>query len=271
MPVVVKKFGGIYQNLNNELEILSVWRNERSKYEIALAKGIKTVVMFDKINAPIAFNIYQTFGIGFDLIKEFGGERARDLKKEDFEAEFARHQEVSRAGAEKKFGGHGLILDTGEIKAKNQEELEKVTRLHTATHLLQAALRKILGDEVHQMGSDITAERTRFDFSFTRKMTDEEIKEVEDLVNQIVEKDLPVKFEEMSFEEAIKTGALYSPREKYPAKVKVYYVGESLKSAFSKELCGGPHITQTSQIGQFKIIKEEGTSSGVRRLRADVI
>ena len=160
-----------------------------------------------------------------------------------------------------------MLLNTGELKAKDEEELKIVTRLHTATHLLQAALRKVLGDEVKQMGSDITAERTRFDFSFSRKLTDEEVKKVEDLVNDIVSKKLPVSFEELPIEEAKKTGALFFFKEKYPEKVKVYYVGESLDSAFSKEFCGGPHVKNTGEIGHFKIQKQESVGSSIKRIR----
>ncbi|MBI4092478.1 MAG: alanine--tRNA ligase, partial [Candidatus Kerfeldbacteria bacterium] len=177
---------------------------------------------------------------------------------------------ISRAGAEKKFGGHGLLLDTGELKAKDEAELQKVVRLHTATHLLQAALREVLGKDVAQKGSDITAERTRFDFSFPRKVTPEELKTVEELVNKKIQEDLPVAFQELPADEAAKTGALHFFNVKYPPKVKVYYAGHSLNDAFSKEFCGGPHVDHTLTIGAFKIIKEESVAAGVRRIRATV-
>ncbi|MDP3934642.1 MAG: hypothetical protein Q8Q46_00225 [Candidatus Giovannonibacteria bacterium] len=195
------------------------------------------------------------------------------MKREDFDKEFEKHQKISRAGAEKKFGGHGLLLDTGELKAADEEELKKVTRLHTATHLLQAALRKVLGEGVKQAGSDITAERTRFDFSFDRKLTDEEIKKVEDLVNFAVGKKYQVEMKEMALEDALKLGALHFFKEKYPSKVKVYSVGDfraDPPEIFSRELCGGPHVKNTSEIGHFKILKQEAVGAGLRRIRATV-
>ena len=139
-------------------------------------------------------------------------------------------------------------------------------RLHTATHLLQAALRQVLGDHVHQRGSDITAERLRFDFSHPQKMTDEEKKSVEDLVNEQIAKELPMTMQDMPIDEAEKTGALMFQKEKYGAVVKVYSAGN-----FSKELCGGPHVDNTGEVGTFKIIKEEASSAGVRRIRATVV
>ncbi|MBI2035649.1 MAG: hypothetical protein HYT12_03120 [Candidatus Liptonbacteria bacterium] len=144
------------------------------------------------------------------------------------------------------------------------------SRLHTATHLLQQAMRNILGNDVHQAGSDITAERTRFDFTFPRKLTPEEIKKVEDEVNSIVAKDLPVQKAVMPKAEAEKTGALYYFREKYPDMVNVYYVGKTIEDAYSKEFCGGPHVTHTGEIGHFRILKEEAVGAGTRRIRATI-
>ncbi len=161
-------------------------------------------------------------------------------------------------------------MDTGELKASNEEELKKVTRLHTATHLLQAALRSVLGNEVSQKGSDITAERMRFDFVFERKMTPEEIVATEQWINDVVAKDFPMQYIEMPVEEAKKTGALYFFKEKYPDMVKVYFAGHDIPSAVSKEFCGGPHVTHTAEVGKFKIIKEEAVAAGVRRIRAIV-
>ena len=168
---------------------------------------------------------------------------------------------------------HGLLLDRGGLKAKDAEELKTVTRLHTATRLLQAALRKSLGEGVKQAGSDITAERTRFDFIFDRKLTDEEIKKVEDLVNFAVGKKYQVEMKEMAPEDALKLGALHFFKEKYPEKVKVYSVGDFKSESpeiFSRELCGGPHVKNTSEIGHFKILKQEAIGSGFRRIRATV-
>ncbi len=185
--------------------------------------------------------------------------RERNLKvdKKGFEEAFEKHREISRAGIEKKFGGIGFK------KLKVKSEKLKVTKLHTATHLLHQALREVLGDQVRQMGSDINPERLRFDFSHSAKITKEEIKKIEDLVNKKTKEDLIVKKEEISYAKAIKSGALAFFREKYPEKVNVYSINN-----FSKEICAGPHVKKTSQLGHFKIIKEESSGAGVRRIRA---
>lgn len=266
-PLIVGSYRQAYPELHLDT-ILLEWDKEKAKFLKTLKLGLKELHKLDVIDAKAAFRLYESYGLPYEIIKEMGGEPAQLLTRIDFEKEFVHHQEVSRAGAEKKFGGHGLLLDTGELKAKDAEELKIVTRLHTTTHILQQALRSVLGTEVSQAGSDITAERTRFDFTFHRKMTPEEIKSVEDLVNEVVRKDLQVSFQELPKEEAQKTGALYFFREKYPDRVKVYYVGESLDSAFSKEFCGGPHVAHTGEIGQVKIIKEESCGASVRRIRA---
>ena len=173
-----------------------------------------------------------------------------------------------------------MLLDTGELKAGNEEELKKATRLHTATHLLHTALRKVLGSEVHQAGSDIIAERLRFDFNFSRKLTSEELQKIEELANDAITKDYKVTKEEMAYEDAVKSGALAFFKLKYPVKVNVYTIGPesvegqnsstSSEPPFSRELCGGPHVSHTSEIGKIKITKEEAVSAGVRRIRATV-
>jgi len=270
---IFEKVVSLYEDFYPELDlkmIMKEFNSENIKFQKTIMRGLKELDKPRKINAKTAFLLYESFGLPFEIIKEIGGDKTFDLTRKDFDREFERHREISKKGQEKKFGGHGLILDTGELKAKDRKELEKVTRLHTATHLLQSALRKVLGDEVKQMGSDITVERTRFDFSFPRKLTPEEIKKIEDLVNEVIKDDSQVQYKEMPIEKAKKTGALYFFREKYPERVKVYYVGKSLESAFSKEFCGGPHVSSTGEIGEFKIIKEESVGVGVRRIRAVV-
>jgi len=150
-------------------------------------------------------------------------------------------------------------------------ELKIVTRLHTATHLLQAALRKVLGESVHQNGSDITAERLRFDFTFERKVTPEELAQIEALINDVIARNYDMGFQELPYEDAIKTGALYFEREKYPPTVKVYSaVDPKTGEVFSRELCGGPHVSSTSELGHFKIAKEESVAAGIRRIRGTV-
>jgi len=266
LKITVQNYRGFYPELDEAI-VLSVYSEESAKFMNTVQNGLRELKRLESIDAISAFKLYESWGLPYEIIKELGKEKASLLTREAFDEEFKKHQEISRAGLEKKFGGHGLILDTGELKAGNEEELKKVLRLHTATHLLQKALREVLGSEVHQMGSDITPERTRFDFSFPRKMTPEEIKKVEDLVNEAVQKDYPVNFVELPKEEAQKTGALYFFKEKYPENVKVYYIGESLDKAWSKEFCGGPHVTRTGEIGRFKIAKEEAVGAGARRIR----
>ena len=269
VPAITKKFSKIYPELNNP-GILPVLYDEQGKFEKAVAAGLAELKKHSVLDAATAFSISSTYGLNFELMQEMAPDATKTVRPHDFEREVKKHQELSRAGAEKKFGGHGLLLDTGELKAKDETELTKVTRLHTATHLLQAALREVLGPEVTQAGSDITVDRTRFDFTFPRKLTAEEIKKVEGVVNKAIDQDLPMGFKEMQKNEAMKTGALYFFKAKYPDRVKVYYAGHTLATAFSKEFCGGPHVNNTAAVGKFKIAKEEAVSAGVRRIRGIV-
>ncbi len=273
VPMCLDDVVGAYSAAYPELasgRLYDVWAGEAAKFSKALASGTKELNRLATVSAVDAFKLYESHGLPYEAIKEVAGEKAKGLTRMAFDAEFAKHQEVSRAGAEKKFGGHGLLLDTGELKAGSEDELRIATRLHTATHLLQQALRDVLGTEVSQKGSDITAERLRFDFSFSRKVTPEEIAKVESIVNAKVLENLPVSFVELPIEEAKKTNALYFFKEKYPERVKVYFVGKDLASAYSAEFCGGPHVEGTGEVGKFKILKEEAISSGIRRIRAIV-
>ncbi len=271
---IFKKIVEIYGQYYPELNVMKIdsdftseiMTKEDDSFRRAFHQGEKLAKKVDVIDASFAFLLHQTHGWTYEMVKDFDIDKTKKLTKNAYDAENIKHQAKSREGSVKKFGGHGLLLDTGELKAANEEELKKVTRLHTATHMLQAALRKVLGDDVHQAGSDITAERLRFDFTFNRKLAPEEIKQVENLINNAVTQDMKVSYEELPIEEAKKTGALYFFKEKYPEKVKVYSVGN-----FSKEFCGGPHVTHTGEIGKFKIIKEESVSTGTRRIRATVI
>ncbi len=267
--IVIQEYQPFYSNLN-EAVVLNEFHKEKEKFSKTIRNGLKELGRVQELDAISAFRLFESYGLPYEIIKELGKEKAKNLQRDDFEMEFKKHQEKSRAGAEKKFGGHGLLLDTGELKAANEEELKKVTRLHTATHLLQAALRKVLGEQVTQAGSDITAERLRFDFTFSRKLTDEEISKTEELVNGVVDKNLRVLKVTLPQEEALKTGALHFFKIKYPAMVDVYSIADEAGKAFSKEFCGGPHVEHTGVIGKFKITKEEGISAGVRRIRATV-
>lgn len=270
---IIRKIVDIYSGAYSELNaaaVHQVFHEENEKFQKTMRNGLKELNRLEIIEATAAFKIFETHGLPYEIIKELGGKKAAGLKRKDFEEEFKKHQEISRAGATAKFGGHGLILDTGELKAGNEEELKKATRLHTATHMLQAALRQVLGPEVQQTGSDITAERTRFDFTFSRKLTAEEVKKVEDIVNEKIKEDLPMQKVVMPKEEAIQTGALFFFKEKYPDPVNVYFIGKDLKHAFSKEFCGGPHVARTGELVHFKIAKEEAVGAGVRRIRGIV-
>ncbi|MFA6136114.1 MAG: alanine--tRNA ligase [Candidatus Paceibacterota bacterium] len=266
---VKEMFGEIYPEIKDEKKIIGIWQEENSKFQESINRGIKELSKYKNISGIDAFYIYETFGLPFELTKELAPQEAvKNISYEEFEKEFQKHQEVSRAGVEKKFGGHGLILDTGELKAGNEEELKKVLGFHTATHLLQWALRKVLNSDIHQMGSDINFERLRFDFNLDRKMAPEEIKQVEDFINEQINKNLPVYFKEMPKSEAEKV-ALSFFKEKYPDIVRVYFIGsEESGGVLSAEFCGGPHVEYTGQIGKFKISKEESVGKGVRRIRA---
>ncbi|MDD2429110.1 MAG: alanine--tRNA ligase [Eubacteriales bacterium] len=200
-----------------------------------------------------AFKLYDTFGFPIEMTTEMAGERGLEVDLLDFEERFKKHQELSHAGAEQRFKGG--LADAGE----------QTTRLHTATHLLQAALRKVLGPEVGQKGSNITAERLRFDFTFGRKMTGEELAQVEKLVNDAIKAEMPITMQEMTVEEAKEQGAIGLFESKYGERVKVYSMGD-----FSKEICGGPHANNTGDLKSFKIQKEESSSAGVRRIKAVV-
>lgn len=215
-------------------------------------KDIKTdYKIFGKISGKDAFYLHQTFGFRREIMKDICTEQGIDFNDEEFNNEFKKHQQLSRTAS------------AGMFKSGLADHSEQATKYHTATHLLLAALRQILGDHVFQKGSNITAERLRFDFSHQEKLASEQIKQVEDLVNQKIQEDLPVKMEETNLEEAKKQGAMGVFEAKYAEKVKVYTIGD-----FSKEICGGPHIQRTGDLGHFKIVKEEASSAGVRRIKA---
>lgn len=276
---IVEIYESFYPNLNANTLIYE-FDHEKEKFDKTLNLGLKELGYLSVVDAQSAFRLYESYGLPYEIIKDTAGDKAKSLTRESFDEEFKKHQEKSRAGAEKKFGGHGLLMDTGELKAGNEEELKKATRLHTATHLLHASLRKVLGTEVHQAGSDITPERLRFDFTFPRKVTPNELKQVEDLVNEITRQDLVVTKEEMSYENAIRSGAMAFFKLKYPPIVNVFTIGPELAEGrnsstsseppFSRELCGGPHVSHSAEVGKFKITKEEAVSTGVRRIRAVV-
>ena len=228
------------------METLKKGEAEYEKMKPNLLKNPKKI-----IPGRLAFKLYDTYGFPIELTQELAKESGLTVDMPEFETAFKKHQELSRAGSEQIFKG-GLA-----------DHSEQTTAYHTATHLLHKALRMVLGDHVEQKGSNITAERLRFDFSHPRPMTAEEKAEVERIVNEQIQADLPVTMDIMPLEEAKKAGAMALFGEKYEDTVKVYSIGN-----FSKEVCGGPHVEHTSVLGRFTIQKEQSSSAGVRRIRA---
>ena len=255
---VIKKYENYYPEIKDNKEVvLEVLKNESIKFNRTLEKGLKE---FDKLLSHLngnvidkdnAFKLYDTYGFPIELTEEMAHEHNLEVDTEGFKEKFLAHQELSRTASKGKFKG-GLM---------GHSDIE--TKYHTATHLLNAALKVVVGPFVHQKGSNINEERMRFDFSCDHKLTDEEKKQVEDLVNTWIKEDLPVTMDTMSKEEAIKSGAEAMFIEKYADIVNVYKIGE-----VSKEICGGPHVTHTGTLGHFKIAKEEASSAGVRRIKA---
>ncbi len=233
----------------------SVINQEISKFERALKQGLKHFRKLDHIDGKVAFDLLQTYGFPLELTLELAQERGQQINLEEFKREFSRHQQKSRTASKGLFKG-GLA-----------DHSQKTIAFHTATHLLHQALRTILGPQVHQIGSNITPERLRFDFTFDRKLTPEELQQIEALINQKIAEDLPVFHTIEPKEKALASGALAFFNEKYPDKVSVYTIGrDPEKDWFSKELCGGPHVSSTAKIGNVRIKKEEGLGSGKRRL-----
>jgi alanyl-tRNA synthetase len=236
--------------------ILDEIGKEEEKFSNTLEKGLRKFKEMakstNKIDGKNAFLLFQSFGFPIEITMELGVESNIGVDKEGFDREFENHQQISRSGSEKKFGS-GLA-----------DHSDQTVKLHTATHMLNEALRKVLArKDIYQKGSNITPERLRFDFNFERKLTNEELKKVEDLVNEQILKSLPVIREEMTVDEAKKKGAQAVFESKYGEKVSVYSIGD-----FSVEICGGPHVTNTKELGKFKIVKEEGVAAGVRRIKA---
>ena len=249
-----------YENYYSEIKenrniVLEVLKNEREKFNRTLEKGLREFEKITKdnkdIDASSAFKLYDTYGFPIELTIELANERNIKVDEKGFEEKFKAHQELSRTASAGQFKG-GLGGD-GEMEIK----------YHTATHLLNAALKQVVGPDVHQKGSNITSERLRFDFSCDHKLSDEEKQKTEELVNKWINEAIEVTVKEMSKEEAINSGAECMFIEKYPDVVNVYSIGE-----ISHELCGGPHVKNTSELGKFRIKKEEASSAGVRRIKA---
>lgn len=259
--VAIDMYKGPYPEIGEKADfVLAELKAEEEKFLVTLQKG---EAEFEKMlpnlqknpqkimSGRLAFKLYDTYGFPIELTEELAAEGGLTVNREEFDEAFKKHQELSRAGSEQVFKG-GLA-----------DHSEQTTAYHTATHLLQKALKMVLGDHVAQKGSNLTAERMRFDFTHPAPMTSAEIAEVERIVNEQIKADLPVKMEMMPLEEAKKSGAMALFGEKYESVVKVYSIGN-----FSKEVCGGPHVERTGAMGTFKIQKEQSSSAGVRRIRA---
>ena len=255
---VIDQYGDFYPELKeNQEKVITEIQKEEERFIKTLSQGLKE---FDKVVAKLegdmidgktAFRLYDTFGFPIEITEELATEKGIKVDIEGYKACFEEHQKKSSQGAEGRFKG-GLA-----------DQTEETARLHTATHLLLASLRKLLGDTIFQRGSNITAERLRFDFSFDRKVTREELDKLEEMVNEVIAQDLEVVCEEMSIEEARERNAMGIFDSKYGERVKVYSIGD-----YSVEICGGPHANRTSELGTFKIKKEESSSAGVRRIKA---
>jgi len=249
----------IYKDNYQELEknknfIISQLDQEEEKFKKTLAKGLnkfQKIAEKGSISGMEAFDLYATYGFPLELTKELAKEKGMVVDEESFQQEFKKHQQLSRQGTEQKF------------KSGLADHSIETTKLHTAAHLMLAALRKVLGNHVFQKGSNITSQRLRFDFSHPEKMAQDQIKQVEDLVNKIIKKDLEVKCDQMSVEQAKEQSAMGVFEHKYSDQVTVYTVDD-----FSKEICAGPHVKRTGQLGHFKIIKEESCAAGIRRIKA---
>ena len=252
--LIIEKYAPYYEELTeNKNVVLEVLKNEKIKFERTLNKGLKEFEKVSKtdIDGKTAFRLFDTYGFPIELTEELANEKGLKVDVEGFKQKFKEHQELSRTASQGKFKGG--LSSGGEMQ----------TKYHTATHLLNAALKVVVNQDVHQKGSNITEERMRFDFSCDHKLTDEEKQKTEELVNKWIQEGLEVTVEEMNKQDAIASGAECMFIEKYPDIVTVYKIGD-----VSKELCGGPHVKNTNELGKFKIAKEEASSAGVRRIKA---
>jgi alanyl-tRNA synthetase len=259
---VIEEYGGAYPELmENSEKLFKALEDEQQKFTKTLEKGLKEFEKVSKnqevITGTQAFDLYQTFGFPWELTHELAAQMTgKEVDRKEFEAEFKKHQDLSRTASAGTFKGG--LADHSDI----------VVRYHTATHLMHKALRDVLGPDVWQKGSNITAERTRFDFTYPQKMTDEQKQQVEDLVNKWIQADAEMKQEMMPLEKARELGAIGLFGEKYADTVSIYTATDKDGNVISREFCGGPHVTHTGLVGKFRIVKEEAISSGVRRIKA---
>jgi alanyl-tRNA synthetase len=256
--IFIEKYKDVYPSVGrNEGKILTELALEVERFSKTLENGLKELekvlkfVQGGVLPGKTAFRLYDTFGFPLEMTEELAKERGFAVNLEEYKLAEAKHKEASGAGADQKFKGG--LADDGNA----------TTNLHTATHIMLRALKTVLGEEVDQKGSNITPERLRFDFNFPRPLTAEEIKKVEDLVNGVIKKDLQVSAQEMTVQEAKAKGAVGVFETRYGERVKVYCVGD-----FDLQICGGPHAQSTGKLGKFKILKEQSSSAGIRRIKA---
>ena len=271
-----ENYKDFWPQLENIDYFLEIFKAEELKFEKSLEKGTKDVLALiiehkqkgeTTISAKEAFSFYETSSLPLEVTVDIAREQGMSVDTSGFEEAFKKHQEISRAGVEKKFGGHGLKSGY----EWNEKDAQILTKLHSATHLAFQALREILDKDIAQRGSDINSERARLDFNFPRKLTPEEIKQVEDLINQKIAENLTVQKEEMPVIKALESGAIGVFAARYPDVVTVYSFKDASGNTWSKEICAGPHVKETKEIGLIKIVKEEASSFGVRRLKIQLI
>ncbi len=254
IPVFGQIYSSIYPiNISTSQQTIGT---EILKFQTTLQRGLKEFNKLKSIDGKIAFDLFQTYGFPWEMTAELAAQTGQKIDKLEFEAEFKRHQELSRTSSKGMFKG-GLA-----------DHSETVTKLHTATHLLHAALRKFLGNHVQQTGSNITADRLRFDFSHPEKITDDDRQKIEAWVNEQIEKDLPISFKQTTLEEAKNQSALAFFGDRYASQVNIYTIGNNKTGIVSMEVCGGPHVGHTGLLGRFKLGKEENIGGGKRRVYA---
>ena len=256
MPKIAQAVIQIYQDVypevkNNQQFIFNELEKEEIKFRKTLERVLKELDKLDKVDAEKAFFIYQTYGFPLEMIQEELAKKALAVDAVGFQAQVKKHQELSRSAS------------AGKFKSGLTDHSQATVKLHTAAHLLHQALRQVLGDKVHQAGSNITSERLRFDFSYSQKLTDAEMAQIEKIVNEQIQMDLPVKCETMPYQQAIDSAALAFFKDRYPEKVNVYSIGK-----FSREVCAGPHIKHLDELGKFKILKQESVGANLRRIKA---
>ena len=257
LSAVIKNYKENYPDLETNIgNIQAVVKEEEEKFFTTLERGLREIDKLGKLDGKNAFFLYETYGFPLELTEEIAKEQGQKIDKGVFEKEFENHKKLSRTAS------------SGMFKGGLADHSEEVKKLHTVTHLLHAALRKVLGEKVEQKGSNITAERLRLDFSHPKKLTESEIKKVQDLINEQVKRNLPVTFETKTLKEALDAGALAFFGEKYGERVKVYTIGDPNGEWFSKEVCGGPHVKSTGEIGRVRIKKQEKIGAGLMRIYA---